>query len=89
MPFLKFPALSDDSEGFSCRSAPSSSQMARSAVASVTASGAYVRVIPRLRQASASIWSYPAPLWQMCLQPSGRCLMNSSSKLPATCLISG
>lgn len=57
MPFLKLPALSDDNDGFSCRRAPSSSQRARSAVASVTGSGAYVRVIPRLAQAWVSIWS--------------------------------
>ena len=56
-PFLKFPFLKDKREGFSWRRAPTMRKMVKSAVASVTGSGAYVTVISRLAQAVTSIWS--------------------------------
>lgn len=83
--FLKLPSLNEARAGLSCRSAPSKRKTARSAVASVTGSGAYVTVISLAVQASTSIWSYPAPLWAISLTDLGSCCINSASNFPATC----
>ncbi len=53
-----------------------------SAVASSTAAGVCETVIPRALAACTSIWSYPAPLWQIDLSDEGRALMSSASKRP-------
>lgn len=37
---------------------------------------------PRAVAAAMSIWSYPAPLWQMNLTEAGRAAMSSASKTP-------
>jgi hypothetical protein len=56
--------------------------MAVVAVASSTAPGVWETSIPRAVEEGRSIWSYPAPLWQMYLTEEGRALMISGSNTP-------
>jgi len=64
------------------RSAPSMSQMATSAVASLTAIGVLDTDIPLFVQAATSMLLYPAPLWQTYFKLLGRASSNSALKSP-------
>lgn len=64
------------------RNAPSSKKTAVSAVLSSTAVRTLLTLTPRAVQAATSIWSYPAPLWQINFKEGGKAARRSASMRP-------